>query len=83
MGVLQDTHDRFHNYLMQFQTRELLVWGDLSHSCQGHVVVQQVPALEVEVVIRRDNILANRYFHVVDQMHKAGQEGWGLSQAIS
>lgn len=47
------------------------------------MVVQQVPALEVEVVIHCDNVLANRYFGVVDQMHEAGQEGWGLSQAIN
>jgi hypothetical protein len=47
------------------------------------VVVQQVPALEVEVVIRRNIVLASGYFGVVDQMHEAGQEGWGLSQAIN
>ena len=83
MSILQDTHNRFHNYLMWFQTQELLVWGGLSHSCQGHVVVQQVPALEVEVVIHHDNVLANKYFSVVDQMHKAGQKGWGLSLRLS
>jgi hypothetical protein len=83
MGALQDTRDRFHNCLMWFRTQELLVWGDLSRSCRGQAVVQQVPALEVEVVIRRDIALASGYFGVVDQMHEAGWEGWGLSQAIN
>ena len=83
MGVLQNTRNRFHNYSMWFRTQELLVWGDPSHSCQGHVVIQQVPSLEVEVVICHDIILASGYFGVVNQMHEVGQEGWGLSQAIN
>ena len=47
------------------------------------MVVQQVPALEVEVVICHDIVLASGYFGVADWMHEAGQEGWGLSQAIN
>ena len=47
------------------------------------MVVQQVPALEVEVVIHHDNVLENGYFGVVNQMHEARQKGWGLSQAIN
>ena len=59
---------------MQFQTWELLVYEDLSRSCQGCTVVQEVPALEVEVVIHHNIVGASGYFSVVDQMHKTGQE---------
>jgi len=35
------------------------------------------------MVIHCDIVLPSRYFSVADRMHEAGQERWGLSQAIN